>query len=242
MMTELLYYTDSYLKEFEAEVVEARADSVILRSTAFYPRGGGQPGDQGELIVGENVYSVKDTFKDQHVVLHVLDTTPPPVGLIVKGVINWNLRYLHMRYHSAIHIICGVMYRLHNSIITGGMISSEKARVDFDVDDLGAERVAEIEQLANKVVKEGKTITSSIISKDEALRITDLIRTKPGIILLQKLPDVRVVEIKNFDIQADGGTHVSNTMEVGVIRITKTENKGRHNKRIEIVLQDEHCE
>ena len=236
-MTEQLYEGDSYLKEFDAKVVEVRNEGVILDRTAFYPRGGGQPGDKGNLVWRGQEFPVNDTRKDGDVILHTLSGSSLLRGSNIRGAIDWNTRYAHMRYHSAIHVICGVMYTLYNSHITGGQISVNRARVDFDVEELGPDRVLDVETMANKVVRKSRPIEARTIPKAEALAIPDLVRTKPGLALVQSLTYVRVVEIRDFDVQADGGTHVRNTKEVGPIKITKIENKGRHNKRIELGLK-----
>ena len=152
----------------------------------------------------------------------------------MKGIIDWEKRYRHMRYHTALHILAGVVYHLYNSAITGSQISEDKARIDFTLEDLSKDRVERIEYEANKIVDEGRNVKIRFIPREELVNNPELIRIKPE--LIPNLPSLRIVEIEGFDAQLDGGTHVSNTKEVGKIKIVKTINKGRFNKRLEIVL------
>ncbi|MCF8885505.1 MAG: alanyl-tRNA editing protein AlaXM [Nitrososphaerota archaeon] len=235
-MVELLYLLDCYLKEFEAHVLRISEEGVVLDKTAFYPEGGGQPSDKGLLIHGDEKYEVNYVFKKDDEVYHVVkgaQTLTP--GDIVKGVIDWDRRYTYMRYHTALHVLSGVVYNLYGSVVTGSQISEDKARIDFTLEDLSKEKVQVIEDKANEIVQEARAVKIKFIPREELLRNPSLIRIKPE--LIPNIPILRVVEIEGFDAQIDGGTHVSNTREIGRIRIIKTINKGRFNKRIEIKLE-----
>ncbi|MEM0452889.1 MAG: alanyl-tRNA editing protein AlaXM [Nitrososphaerota archaeon] len=235
-MVELLYLLDCYLKEFEAHVLRISEEGVVLDKTAFYPEGGGQPSDKGLLIHGDEKYEVNYVFKKDDEVYHVVkgaQTLTP--GDIVKGVIDWDRRYTYMRYHTALYVLSGVVYNLYGSVVTGSQISEDKARIDFTLEDLSKEKVQVIEDKANEIVQEARAVKIKFIPREELLRNPSLIRIKPE--LIPNIPILRVVEIEGFDAQIDGGTHVSNTREIGRIRIIKTINKGRFNKRIEIKLE-----
>lgn len=227
---------DSYLREFDANVLEATEDGVALDRTCFYPKGGGVPCDQGWLQTEAGKCRVVEVGWVGGEVLHKLAGDLPPLRAHVRGTLDWELRYMHMRHHTALHILSGVVYRIFGSLITGGQVYADRARIDFDLENLDTERVSQIRDLANQVVIEGRPVLAKMLSRDEALRIPDLARTKSGAELIQKLEQVRVVEIKDFDAQADGGPHVSNTREVGAIQVIRTESKGKQNKRMEIGL------
>jgi Ser-tRNA(Ala) deacylase AlaX len=233
-MTELLYLRDCYISEFEATVTDVKEGSVILDRTAFYPEGGGQPSDTGWIEWGKNRSHVIHVLKKGEEVHHVLSGELPSRGAVVRGIIDWEKRYRHMRYHTALHILAGVVYHLYNSTITGSQISGDKARIDFTLEDLSRDKVERIEYEANKIVDEGRNVKIGFIPREELVNNPELIRIKPE--LIPNLPSLRIVEIEGFDAQLDGGTHVSNTKEVGKIEIVKTINKGKFNKRLEIVL------
>ena len=169
-------------------------------------------------------------------VLNKIDGEAPPVGATVHGEIDWDRRYALMRHHTALHSMSGVIYRLHGALVTGGQMYVDRARMDFALEDLSQERLQEIEDETNRLMAEGHPVYVSILPREEAFRIPDLIRTNINL-LPESIQEVRVVNIEGIDQQADGGTHVANTSEVGRVRITKKENKGRINKRIEIVVE-----
>ncbi len=236
MPTVPLYMNDSYIKDFNARVREIRGQEIILDSTAFYPGGGGQPQDRGELHAGTTIFSVVEVRKDGDDILHKVTEpiqTPPTQ---VHGLLDWDLRYAHMRHHSALHILSGVVYHQYGSLVTGGQIYPDRARLDFDLEDLNPERLTMIEKEANQIVNEAKPVYVKFFSRDEAINIKTLLRTKINLIP-PHVKQIRVVDIEGFDAQADGGTHVRNTREVGAIRITKAQNKGKLNRRIEIALE-----
>jgi misacylated tRNA(Ala) deacylase len=233
MKTDLLYLSDSYLREFDAAVVELDGAAVALDRTAFYPRGGGQMSDRGVLRAAQRTYPVMDVQKKGEAVFHSVEGQPPPPGTPVHGVVDWEFRYQMMRTHSALHVLCGVVYQEYGAVVTGCQMYPDRARMDFTLADLSPERIAEIERLSNEAVQAGFRVESRFMPRAEADRTPDLIRTKISLVPPQIDP-IRVVEIVGLDLQADGGTHVANTREIGNIEITKTENKGRENRRLEI--------
>lgn len=239
-MTELLFLEDSYCASFDASVAEVLDDgSILLDKTAFYPTGGGQPHDTGTISNGETRWNIVNVSKRGADVLHHIEPSesPPDTGSRIHGDIDWERRYQLMRTHTALHVLCGVVFREFGSQVTGGNMDTTKARIDFELQDLNPERVQHIEQTANAVIKEGRAVTWRVLPRDEAFQIPDLIRTKINL-LPEHITDVRVVEVEGLDLQADGGTHVRNTDEVGGITITGTRSKGKHNKRLEIALLD----
>lgn len=240
-VTEPLYLADSYLREFEATVLVVTPDhGVVLDRTAFYPSGGGQPHDTGELIDASGarwrVVSIRRGSEPGEFV-HLLDRKPPPVGTRVRGRLEWERRYRLMRFHTALHVLSAVVYREFGALVTGANLDVDKARMDFELEDLAPERVARIERLANEAIARALPVRWWTIPREEAERIPDLIRTKINL-LPASIREVRVVEIEGLDLQADGGTHVRNTREIGGIRVVGTRSKGRSNKRLEIELID----
>ena len=228
-MTELLYQTDSYLKEFDAVVVAVNPDekAVALDRTAFYPGGGGQPNDTGIL----NTLNVVKVRKVGDEVLHILDGELPAVDTRVHGVVNWERRYQLMRTHTAMHILCGCVFRDYGAQVTGGDMEPLKGRMDFEFERLQKELVTVIETAVNREVQARRDVRVKILPRDEAFQIPDLIRTKINL-LPEGIQQVRTVEIVGLDLQADGGTHVKNTSEVGQIRVVDYKSKGAINKRI----------
>lgn len=238
-MTDLLYQTDSYLQTFEAEVVALDPENhgVVLTRTAFYPGGGGQPADQGTLTIADQTYTVKRARAIQGQIMHQLDNDAPlpAMGVAVTGQIDWNRRYQLMRTHTAMHILCGVVFRDYGALVTGGDMDPLTGRMDFEFETMHKELVAAIEQAINAEMAKNHPVTVRILPRDEAFQIPDLIRTKINL-LPEHIQQVRVVEIVGLDLQADGGTHVRKTSEVGTIRVTNYKSKGKINKRIYIEL------
>jgi len=235
MRSELLYQTDSYLREFEATVVALEGAQVALDRTAFYPGGGGQPSDRGELFWDEGQARVLKAKKRGDLVWHKLDADPPPVGTKVMGVLDWEHRYKLMRTHTALHILCGVIWRDYKAQVTGGNMEPGRARMDFEFETMRRELVEEIEKKINAEVMAARPVRVEILPREEAFQIPDLIRTKINL-LPPDITEVRTVEIVGLDLQADGGTHVANTSEVGPIKIVDYKSKGRINKRLVIEL------
>ncbi len=236
--TDLLYMTDSYLREFEAQVVavDEAQGRVALDRTAFYPGGGGQPYDVGELVVGEGTLPVRKVKKEGDVVWHWVEGPLPEVGARVTGRIDWDRRYLLMRTHTALHILSAVVYRDYGAKVTGGNMEPGKGRMDFEFENLTRDLVQEIEAKVNAEVAAARPVSVRLLPREEAFQIPDLIRTKINL-LPPHITEVRVVEIEGLDLQADGGTHVANTREVGRVRIPEYKSKGRINKRIYIEVK-----
>jgi misacylated tRNA(Ala) deacylase len=236
-MTELLYQIDSYLQEFDATLtaVDAETRSIILDRSAFYPGGGGQPCDIGTLTVAGMVYPVEKTRKQSEDVIHFLggNAPMPSAGVDAHGVIDWVHRYQLMRTHTAMHILCGVVFRDHGAQVTGGDMEPLAGRMDFEFATMRAELVHDIENAINREVEVGREVRIKVLPRDKAFQIPDLIRTKINL-LPAGIIQVRTVELVGLDLQADGGTHVHNTSEVGAIRISDYKSKGAINKRIYI--------
>jgi len=241
IMTELLYQTDSYLKEFQAVIVAVDDENhgVVLDKTAFYPGGGGQPVDKGTLTAGENSFTLKRVKRIDGQLVHLLDGEGeiPQIGETITGMIDWQRRYQLMRTHTAMHILCGVIFRDYGALVTGGNMDPLKGRMDFEFETMQKELVAEIEAAVNAEVKNARPLQVNILPRADAFRIPDLIRTKINL-LPEGITEVRVVEIDGLDLQADGGTHVKNTGEVGKIKVVDYKSKGKINKRIYLELED----
>lgn len=235
-MSDLLYLTDSYLKEFEATVVVTEGERVTLARTAFYPGGGGQPSDLGRLLWDDGEAQVIKVKKRGDLVWHTLDVEPPPVGTLARGVLDWEHRYKLMRTHTALHILCGVIWRDYGALVTGGNMKPLAARMDFELEHMSVDFAQEVEEKINAEVAAARPVKVCILPREEAFRIPDLIRTKINL-LPEGIREVRIVEIEGLDMQADGGTHVANTREVGTIHVVGHESKGRINKRLRIALE-----
>lgn len=238
-MTKLLYYHDSYQQTFEAVIIDTdeKNHAVILDQTIFFPGGGGQPADFGCLIYEGKSYTVKRAKKISGVIMHLLDREDPfpPIGAHVQGQLNWDHRYKLMRTHTAMHILCGVIYRDYRASVTGGNMEPLKGRMDFEFETMRKELVDQINVSINLEVVKARPVSWRILPRAEAFQIPDLIRTKINL-LPEGIAEVRVVEIDNLDLQADGGTHVRNTSEVGTIHVTDYKSKGKINKRIYVEL------
>ncbi len=238
-MTEQLFQTDSYLKEFEAQVLASDLDqkAVALDRTAFYPGGGGQPNDVGWLQVGDRWLAVTKVKRQGDHVWHWLDGEPPQSGAALAGRIDWDYRYKLMRTHSALHVLCGVVWRDYGALVTGGNMLPLEGRMDFEFETLQGELVREIEEKVNAEIEKGREVRVRILPRADAFQIPDLIRTKINL-LPESITQVRTVEIVGLDLQADGGTHVANTREVGYVQVVDYKSKGRINKRIRIRLDE----
>lgn len=238
-MTRLLYLDDHYLKEFEANIVEVPdPKSVVLNRTAIFPKGGGQPSDHGVISFRDGMtFDVVDSSKEDEKVVHHLTASigNERIGETVHCSLDWNLRYFHMRYHTAVHILSGVVYHKFGAKITGGQIYSDHARLDLNLEDLSKDRLSIIESEMNRIVSEDLEVKSYWVSTEEALQMKDMSKLSADL-LPKNLQRLRIVDIVGFDAQLDGGTHVAKTGEVGKITIARTQNKGKDNKRIEIVL------
>src|SRR6266496_57797 len=235
-MTELLYHTDSYLKEFDAQVTAIDGNRVALDRTAFYATSGGQPHDTGVLTVGSQTWNVAEVRREGDLVWHTLvGEGMPSVGDRVMGKIEWQRRYKLMRTHTALHVLCGVIWRDYRAAVTGGNMDTDEGRLDFELKDFSNELAQAIVEKVNQEVAADRPVEVKILPREEAFQIPDLIRTKINL-LPEGIKEVRTVNIVGLDLQADGGTHVARTGEVGTVRLLKTRSKGASNKRIVVGL------
>ncbi len=238
-MIKLLYYDDSYIQTFKATItaIDEQNHGVILDQTAFYPGGGGQPADFGSLTSEGKTFTVSRAKKIGAKIVHMLagEDRLPSLGSGVGGQLDWQHRYKVMRTHTAMHILCGVIYRNYGVSVTGGNMDPLKGRMDFEFETMHKELVAEINTAINAEVFNARPVSWRILPRAEAFQIPDLIRTKINL-LPAGISKVRVVEIDGLDLQADGGTHVRNTSEVGTIHIINYKSKGKINKRIYVEL------
>ena len=246
-----LCYSDAYARTVEARVVsvDAAAGSgegagagplVVLDQTVFYPGGGGQPSDRGLLLrtADGRTWTVKAARKVGGEIVHELEPNeePPSVGDRVQAELEWARRLALMRTHTALHALCGVVWRDYGALVTGGNMEPGSGRMDFEFERMGGELVDEIEEKVNAELAAERDVRVNVLPREEAFAIPDLIRTKINL-LPPGIETVRTIEIVGLDLQADGGTHVANTREVGGIRVTGYESKGRINKRIRIALE-----
>jgi misacylated tRNA(Ala) deacylase len=234
MTTELIYLRDAYVREFDARVVGVRESAIALDRTAFYPTGGGQPHDLGTL----GGLEVVDVRKEGDAVWHsVAGDALPSVGDTVHGVVDWTRRHQLMRTHSALHVLCGVIWNEWRVPVTGGNMEPLSARMDFEFDPLPEGFGPRVEQLVNDELAADRPIEVSFQPLTTAVMDEDLIRTKENRVP-EGLSEVRLVAIVGLDTQADGGTHVRSTAEVGRVSVVKVENKGKGNKRVRLVVED----
>jgi misacylated tRNA(Ala) deacylase len=238
-----LCYRDAYARQVEGVVLavepsEAESGAVLLDRTVFYPGGGGQPADTGWLqAAGGDTWSVSGARKRGDDIWHTVSGSPPAVGARVSVELDWDRRHALMRTHSALHVLCGVIWRDHSASVTGGNMELLTGRMDFEFETMAGELVAEIERRVNVEIAADREIRVAVLPRDEAFAIPDLIRTKINL-LPPGISEVRTIEIVGLDLQADGGTHVARTSEIGRVRVTGYESKGRINKRIRIEVLD----
>jgi misacylated tRNA(Ala) deacylase len=245
-VTDAICYRDAYARSVEATVqaVDAGAPDgapvVVLDRTVFYPGGGGQPSDRGQLLRASDgrTWTVRAARKSGPDVVHELEPgEPPAIGDRLAIDLDWARRHMLMRTHTALHALCGVVWRDYGASVTGGNMDPGSGRMDFEFERMGGELVDEIEAKVNAELATGHDVRVNVLPRDEAFAIPDLIRTKINL-LPPGIEEIRTIEIVGLDLQADGGTHVANTREVGSIRVTGYESKGRINKRIRIELVD----
>ena len=240
-MTELLFLTDAYQSEFDATVADVTEDGgVVLDRTAFYIGGGGQPCDVGTLTDAASGadYRVSKVGRAVGAIVHTIDGDErPAVGAALHGTIDWERRYLLMRTHTALHILCGVVWRDYGAFVTGGDMQPGRARMDFELENMSAEFAEEVEARINAEVAAARDIGVDFMNRADADAHPDLIRTKINL-LPAAISEVRTIDIRGLDLQADGGTHVHNTREVGRISVVGHESKGRINKRLRIALAE----
>jgi len=234
-MNGALYLRDPYLRTFDAEVIEVVGCEVVLSHTAFYPQSGGQPSDTGVLTKGEETYRVVDVRKREGRIVHVVDHEGIQPGDGVEGNIDWDRRYLLMRYHTAAHVLSAVIHNATGAEITGNQLGEDKARIDFNLEQFDRDAMKTYEQKANELVKANKPVTIRFISREEAVTIPSLCKLAKGLPL--DIQEIRVITIEGLDEQACGGCHVKNTSEVGMISITAMENKGKNNRRLYFMIE-----
>ena len=239
--TEDLYSTDAYLRTFEAVVADVDPDGhrVALSRTAFYPGGGGQPADRGLVVWDGGTAQVAKVGKDKGVIWHQLeegDPLPDP-GTELEGTLDWDRRHLLMRTHTALHILCGVIWADFGVAVTGGNMEPGKGRLDFELDAMSAELGERAEKRMNDEIAAAREILVEFVGREAADADPALIRTKANLIPAFIDP-LRVIDIRGLDKQADGGTHVATTAEVGRVEVTKTESEGKANKRIRLAVHD----
>jgi misacylated tRNA(Ala) deacylase len=236
-MTERIYSTDAYARSMDATVVDVDPDDgrVLLDRTVFYPGGGGQPHDVGELVIGDDRLTVTRVAQDIDGVWHWVEGGLPKVGTGIRGDVDWERRYALMRTHTAMHALCGVVWNRFHSPVTGGNMKPGEGRLDFDIPDWDPDDREPIEAELNRQLGLARAVEVSFLPRDEADADPSLIRTKVNL-LPPSLTEVRVIDIVGLDRQADGGTHVGSTGEVGAIRISKVESKGKGFRRIRVDL------
>ena len=239
-MSENLCYTDAYARQTDAVVVEGDADAnaVLLDRTVFYPGGGGQPADTGQLVGDSGgTWRVTGAKKRGDDIWHTVDGELPAVDTQVIASIDWDRRHQLMRTHSALHVLCGVVWRDHSASVTGGNMEPLSGRMDFEFETMSGDLVGEIEKRVNDEIAADREIRVDILPREAAFAIPDLIRTKINL-LPEGISEIRTIEIVGLDLQADGGTHVAHTGEIGAVKVTGYESKGRINKRIRIEVRD----
>ena len=237
MGTDLLYLRDAYLRTFESVVTAVDGDRLALETTAFYPTGGGQPHDTGSITVDDATLAVTEVGKEGDVVWHTVEGDLPAVGTSVVGDIDWERRHQLMRTHTALHVLGGIIWHEWRRPATGGNMKPLEARMDFEFDPLPEGFAETIEQRTNDALRADHPIRVEFLPRDTAVDDEDLIRTKANLIP-ESVTEIRVVDIVGLDKQADGGTHVASTAEVGAIEVLKTESKGKGNKRLRIAVVD----
>ncbi len=241
-MTDRIYSTDAYAREVHATIadVDTHGRRVLLDRTVFYPGGGGQPPDAGALWIGDDRLEVVSVSEDHHGVWHHLPDDVvglPSAGTAVRGEVDWDRRYRLMRTHTAMHALCGVVWERFQAPVTGGNMEPGEGRLDFEIPDWDSGRDRDpIEEELNRQLAAARPVEVSFLPRDEADQDPSLIRTKVSL-LPASLREVRVIDIVGLDRQADGGTHVRETTEVGSVRVAKVDNKGKGFRRIRLALE-----
>jgi misacylated tRNA(Ala) deacylase len=230
-----LFAIDAYRQEFDATVTEVDHEGgrVRLARTAFYPGGGGQPCDLGTLQASTGTLTVTGVRRERGAIWHAVDGDLPGVGEEVQGVLDWDRRHLLMRTHTALHVLCGVIWADHGIPVTGGNMEPGRGRLDFPFPAMSADLGATIERRINEEIERAHEIVVDFLPRSVADADPALIRTAANLIP-QEIDPLRIIDIVGLDRQADGGTHVLSTAEVGAVRVTGTESKGKDNKRVRI--------
>ena len=235
--TERLELADATLREWDATVLDATEDGVVLDRSAFYPGGGGQPPDHGVLLWGGVQSRVVGARKGDDLLLQLAEGDPiPGAGTTVRGAIEDERRTALMRTHSALHLLGGVVFREYGALVTGGNMEPLLGRLDFNLPEVPADFKERIAEACAAEVARDREIVVKNLPRDEAFRIPDIIRTATNL-LPPGLTEVRIVDIVGLDTQADGGTHVASTRHIGEVEVLKVESKGKANRRIRIALR-----
>lgn len=234
-MTEQLWLKDCYVKEFEAEVIDVLGKYVMLSRTAFYPEGGGQPTDKGILKRGNEEYNVLYVNKVGNEIRHEVDIDGLAKGDKIKGIINWERRHLFMRYHTAAHVLSGVINHKTGALITGNNIAEEKAKLDFNLATFDRNLLGAFVNEANEAIARGLSVNINFLPREEAFKIPAIVKLK--MFLPESIQEIRVIDIEGADQQACAGCHVKNTSEIGKIDVLSMENKGKDNRRVYFALK-----
>ena len=235
-MTEALYMNDSYLKEFDSEVVEVNRNVVVLDKTAFYPNGGGQPNDLGTIECNGKMFNVINVTKASGTIFHHVDAEGLAAGDKVHCTIDWVRRYRLMRMHTAAHIIDAILYKESGALCTGNQLGVDKSRIDFSLDAIDREKMQHFIDLANEAAERSVDVKIYSMKREEALKIPGIVKLAAA--MPPNVEELRIVEIPNIDMQADGGTQVGNTSEIGKIELVSMENKGKNNRRVYYTLRE----
>lgn len=234
--TERLDLADPTLREWTCTVLHADADGIVLDRSAFYPGGGGQPPDHGVLLWDGVETRIVGTRKGGDLYLIPAEGDPlPAVGTQVAGAVEDTRRSMLMRTHSGLHVLCGVVFRDFGALVTGGNMEPGEARMDFNLPEVPAEFKSKLEELVNLEVSADRKIVTNVLPRDDALALPDIIRTQSNLIPADE-PEIRIVDIVGLDVQADGGTHVASTQQIGKLQVVKVESKGKANRRVRIRL------
>jgi len=231
-MNKAIYMDDAYLKEFESTIKKVEGNKIILNETAFYPTSGGQPHDTGIILKGDEEFKVINVLKDKGEIIHEVDKEGLSEGDKIKGKINWTRRYNHMKAHTASHILSTIIHNETGGLITGNQLYEDKIRIDFNLEKYDRELLENIVDKANNAIKQNKDTKSYYLPRDEALNLPGA--SKLANVLPPNIKELRIVEIDGIDVQIDGGTHVKNTKEIGTLKMIKTKNKGKNNRRLTV--------
>lgn len=229
-MTKALYMEDCYLKEFEAKVVAINGNEIELDQTVFYPASGGQPNDTGILESNGKIYHVSNVIKDKGRIVHIVDEDGLKERDIVKGKIDWERRFILMKYHTASHVLSTVINKRTGAKITGNQIYLDRARDDFSLENFDREKMKDYVNETNDILSKGLNVKIYTLPRDEAFKIPELVKLK--MLLPESIKSVRIIDIGGFDKQACAGTHVKNTSEIGKIQMIEVKNKGKNNRRL----------
>ncbi|TFF63438.1 MAG: alanyl-tRNA editing protein [Promethearchaeota archaeon] len=226
-----LYLKDSYLKSWKTKVIEVNDRKfIVLDKTAFYPKGGGQPHDEGYIIKGDQEYFVDYVGKFKGNISHEVDKEGLEVGDIVSCSLDWERRYTFMRYHTAAHLISAIVYNRYGAMITGNQIGLDRTRIDFSMENYSPEKLDDVISQVNEIIEKDLEVETYMITREEAMKHESLTKLAMG--LPDKVKNIRIVKIGDIDEQADAGTHVKKLSEIGRVKLEKTANKGKNNRRI----------